>query len=111
MLENISVIQSHIGFTSLFDRLFFSPEWTIRALNNKDFMQAIKNNIANNGRLSTQLFNLKEYVWSEALIDFFSLEGLLRWPSTQYSKGFEWDIINRAISEVGDDFIPPDDEV
>ena len=89
LLNNISVIQSHIGFTSLFDRLFFSPEWTIRALNNKDFMQAIKNNIANNGRLSTQLFNLKEYVWSEALIDFFSLEGLLRWPSTQYSKGFE----------------------
>lgn len=89
LLDNISTIQSYIGFTSLFDRLFLSPEWTIKALNNVDFRKVIRNNILNNGRLSSLSFNLKEYVWSDDLIDLFSLEGLLRWPSTQYSKGFE----------------------
>lgn len=51
----------------------------------------------------------KKYI-SQKKLDS-SKESKAKLANWLYSKGFEWDIINRAISEVGDDFIPPDDEV
>ena len=51
----------------------------------------------------------KKYI-SQKKLDS-SKESKAKLANWLYSKGFEWDIINRAISEVGDDFLPPDEEV
>ena len=51
----------------------------------------------------------KKYI-SQKKLDS-SKESKAKLANWLYSKGFEWDIINRAISEVGDDFLPSDDEV
>ena len=51
----------------------------------------------------------KKYI-SQKKLDS-SKESKAKLANWLYSKGFEWDIINRAITAADDDFISPDEEV
>lgn len=89
ILENILILQKHLNFTVLFDRVFVDTSWSNVYIRNIAFITAVRTNIDEGGSLSSLLFNQKEYVWSDNLIKIFSSLGLIEWSSTRYSVGFE----------------------
>lgn len=89
ILENILALQKHLGFVTLFDRVFVDVFWSKAYINNIAFITAVRTNVDEGGALSSLLFNQKEYAWSDDLIKVFSSLGLIEWSSTRYSAGFE----------------------
>lgn len=89
ILENILSLQEHLKFVRLFDRAFVDDETARSFVNNSSFVSAVNANINEGGSLSSLLFNVKEYAWSDELIQAFDTLGLIDWHSTRYSPGFE----------------------
>ena len=89
ILENILILQEHLGFSQLFDRVFVDDSWSIAFIRNESFITAVRNNVDGGGSLSSLLFNQKEYIWSDELIQSFTSLGLIDWSSTRYTAGFE----------------------
>lgn len=89
LLENILLIHPYIRFTQLFDRIFSNAVWADKYINDLQFVEAVEENIANGGSLSSLVFNQKKYIWSDNLINKFENWRLISWPTTQYTLGFE----------------------
>lgn len=88
-LAHIQALQQNFTFSDLFDRVFTDEEWSAKFIMNAAFINAVKANIEGNGSLSSQLFNQKDYNWTSEIIDTFESLGLIVWPSSQYSFGFD----------------------
>jgi hypothetical protein len=89
ILDNILVLQGHLGFKQLFDRVFVDDSWSKAFINDKSFIAAVQKNVKEGGNLSSLLFNEKDYAWSDELIHSFVSLGLIDWNSTRYTTGFE----------------------
>lgn len=89
ILNNISKIESYLSYTRLFDRVFTDPEWANKYISDENFKAAVTRNNDEGGNLSSVLFNDKDYIWSDALIETFNQLNLIEWASTRYTLGFE----------------------
>lgn len=89
ILDNIAVLSSHINLVKLFDRAFSDAIWRDKFFNDKEFRNAVKEDIANNRSLASFIANDKVYLWTQDLIDWLENNNLIVWQSTQYTKGFE----------------------
>lgn len=89
ILKNICAIKNHIGYEILFDRVFADTKWMPTFIEDRNFISIVKEEISSEGILSTLVFNQKDYLWDDRLIDLFESLGLIHWPSITYTKGFE----------------------
>lgn len=87
--ENISALSNHFRFISLFDRVFTDAYWADKFARNSAFKSVISAASKKNGVLSSAIFNNKDYIWTDSVIDLLSKNELLCWPSTPYMIGFE----------------------
>lgn len=89
IFDNISILSSHINMEKLFDRAFSQAAWRDKYLNNKEFRNAVTDNLANNGSLTFFVANDKNYLWTQELIDWLEDNNFITWQSSQYTKGLE----------------------
>lgn len=89
ILDNIVAFEKHLSFNELMDRVFSDEDWCNVFASNTDFIDAAKHNVENNGRLASSVYNDKDYVWSDNVIEIFSTLGLIFWETTRYMQGFE----------------------
>lgn len=89
LLTNLTALQKNFTFSEMFDRVFTNKEWSEKFIGNAIFISAVKTNISENGPLSSQLYNQKDYNWTDEIIDTFESLSLISWASTKYAIGFE----------------------
>lgn len=89
ILGNITILSSYLNMEKLFDRVFCQASWRDKYLNNIGFRNAVTENLANNGSLTSFVANDKDYLWTQELIDWFEGNNFITWQSSQYTKGLE----------------------
>jgi hypothetical protein len=87
--NNINILGDYFGLVRLFDRVFTDSKWAKMFAQNVAFNNVVKKASQDGGVLSSAIFNDKEYLWSNDIIDLLSQNGLLCWQSTPYMRGFE----------------------
>ena len=87
--ENINSIGSYLSFNLLFDRIFTDTKWADKFATNPSFNSEVSKACKEGRRLSTSIFNDKDYIWTSNIIDLLISNGLLCWASTPYMPGFE----------------------
>ncbi len=86
---HIASIGEHLGFIPLFNRVFTDEYWADKFALNPFFKDVVARASKENGILSSAIFNDKEYLWTENVIDLLMGEELIWWASTPYMQGFE----------------------
>ena len=89
ILNNIDTFENNFLFEPLFERVFTDEEWADKFATDSSFQNVVRDSVNDEGRLSSCLFNHKDYRWSDSVIDLFESTNLIVWESTQYTKGFE----------------------
>lgn len=87
--DNINELSHHLCFTQLFDRVFTDSNWAIKFTTNNQFRSVVAKASKDGGMLSSAIFNDKDYIWSDTIIDLFLENKLLSWGTTPYMVGFE----------------------
>lgn len=89
ILENIGVLGEHLCLATLFDRIFKDSIWSQKFTRSTSFRKIVKDASKNGGVLSSSIFNNKDYIWSNQVVDLLIENELLSWSSTPYMTGFE----------------------
>jgi len=89
ILDEITNLKDYLGFSILFDRVFSDDIWSGRFLSEDSFINSAEANIKAGGPLSSMLFNQKNYLWNDSLIETFDKLGLISWPTSDYCPGFD----------------------
>ena len=87
--NNLETLKDYVGDVIFVDRVLSDVYWSSKFVASTAFSNMIKKESQKGGKLSSVVFNDKEYHWSFAIIDLLASNNLILWGSSSYSVGFE----------------------
>lgn len=87
--ENIDLLLPKFNLVKFFDRIFIDAEWSNKFAANPLFVSVVSKESKQNGTLSSAVFNDRDYLWTETIIDLLEQNELISWASTAYMNGLE----------------------